>query len=585
MIPSRVKPWLPWAAPLLFALPAIAFEARVFWLALHEPFGRDQGIFQYVSFALASGQRDYVDLHDINGPFVHLLYYVLYRIGGADELVIRAVDFALTGVVFFFAGATLPGVGVTKGDPIARVGSWKRVVWGLAGTAMLWGNLLRYNWWDHTQRETFYDLCIVAALSAQLLAQIPSALSDRARAWLFVASGAMGVMPSFGKPTCLLYLLGQAAGIWLDDEAPLARKRALRAFAIGALLGAAPILAFVAVYGDFGAMIRSVLIEGPKIYRHIWHKSFVEAWTSWGNAPRLNYGVVTAALLVPLGYVRLLPRRALAHALFLVFAIANFFLQGKMFPYHLHPITCAAFLLWLLAFAVLVERADRRVIRFAPPWAAWGAALVAACVLSWHCAQEATGSQTAREFTSERLAIARRGLFARDHELAQLYNGGDYFPWDLRRAGWFIRDLTAPEDRVQVWGLDPYVLFFAQRLSATPFIYSFEINVDAEILGGKGGKPPPPEAEELRAMSAAKAHAMYVTLREKPPAAFVTIDNQPFLYPQDADDDFRVHCPEAHAFMIERYARVRRFGAVRVWVRNDLVAKVPPLPAGSPDQG
>lgn len=581
---NRLRLSLPWIIPLLFALPALGYEARIAWLALHEPFGRDQGIFQYVSFALDCGQRDYVDLHDINGPFVHLLYYILYKIGGQDELVIRAVDFALTGIVFFLAGAVIPGIGWNKGDSVVRQRWPSRVVWGLAGTAMLWGNLLRYNWWDHTQRESFYDLFIVTALSLQLLAHTPNGLTERGRTLLFVASGAIGIMPTFGKPTCILYVVGQLVGLWFDDDTPLARVKRLRAFLLGAGAGAIPILAFVFIYGDFGAMVRAVFIDGPKLYRHIWHKSFTEAWTSWGNAPRLNYGIFTALAIVALGY-HLLPRRLWAHALFLVFAIANFFLQGKMFPYHLHPITCAAFWMWLLMLAVLVERAPRRTIRFIPEWLAWGLATAFAGVLSWHCVQESTRSQTATEFTPDRLAIARSGLAARNNELAKLYNGGDYFPWDLRRAGWFIRDLTSPSDRVQVWGMDPYVLFFAERLSATPYIYSFEINVDAEILGGKGGKPAPEEAAALREMSARNAHALFEAVRKAPPAAFVTIDNQPFLYPQDADADFRDHCPEAYKFMIDHYTRVRRFGGVRVWMRNDLAVKVPPLAPDSPDQG
>ncbi len=573
----------PVVVPLLLVVPALWPELRIAWLAVHEPFGRDQGIFQYISFALTKGQRDYADFHEINGPLVHLLQLVLYWIGGENELVIRAVDFAATAVVFFGAGAVIPGIGWAKGDAPNRPPFSSRILWGLAGSVALWGNLLRYNWWDHTQRESFYDLFIVAALAIQLYAHIPSRLSDRRRLLLFGVAGALSLLPSFGKPTCGLYFLGQIAGLWLDGEAPLDRRRRLRAFLLGAAAGCIPVAIFVAIYADPAAMVRDVLLDGPRIYRHIWHKSFAEGYFAWGNAPRLNYGVFTALALVPLAWVGLLPRRVWPAAFFLVGGIINFFLQGKMFPYHLHPITCGAFLIWVWTLGVLVERAPLGRVRRTPPAVGLGLAAFVAAFLSWQCIEEATLSQTAREMTPDRMAVTHT-LYDREHKLPKFYNGGDYYPWDLRRAGWFIRDVTAPSERVQVWGMDPYVLFFAQRLSATPFLYSFEINVDAAIAGGSGGKPSPSQAAWIRAKGAANAKELDEAVRAHPPAAFVMIDNQPFSYPQDADEDFHTHCPATWSFLVDRYTRVRRFGHVRVWLRKDLASKVAP-PADPADAG
>lgn len=581
--PSRWQRWIAAAIPLLL-LPAIVFEVRIAWLALHEPLGRDQGIFQYVAWALTKGQRDYADIHDMNGPFVHLLHLVLYKLGGRDELAIRAVDFSASAVVFFLAGAVLPGIGWTKGDAPTRPRWTRRVAWGLAMSVLLWANYLKYNWWDHTQRESLYDLFVLASLSLQLLAQIPSPMRDRRRLLLLGAAGAIGIMPSWGKPTCGLFVLGQLAGLWLDDEAPLPRRARIRAFVAGCFAGCVPILIFVLAYADVGKMLRMVLLDGPRMYRWVWHRSVVDAW-KWGNAARLNYGLVTAILLPLLAWLRLLPRRAWSIAFFVPAALVNFYVQAKYFPYHLHPITCAAFLVWGVTLAVLAERGPRALVRWAPPAVAVAVGAAVSVFLCWHCTQEVTRSETALEMTPDRLAAAR-SVRSRETELPRFYNGGstpgglvggDYYPLDLREAGAFLRDVTQPSDRVQTWGVDPYVLFFAERLSATPFIYSFEINMDAAIAGGSGGKPSPSEIAWLRQWGAAGAHRMFEMVSRSPPAAFVLIDNQPFDHPADADIDFAAHCPEAAAFMKAHYERVRRFGAVRVWLRDDLAAKVPPL--------
>lgn len=588
---DRLRRALPFVVPLIF-LPALYFEARVAWLAVHASLGRDQGIFQYVAYALSSGQKDYVDLHEINGPFVHLLGLVLYKVGGLDELRFRALDFGASAVVFFAAGMAIPGIGWTKGDAPTPARWGLRLVWGLAGSALLWAQYLKYTWWDHAQRESFYDLFIVAALAAQLVAHAPSTLSRRSRLLLWGLSGALGLLPSYGKPTCGLYFLGQLLALWLDHDAPLLRRERLRAFFIGVTVGAIPVVVFVALYADVGAMMRMVFVDGPRLYRHIWHRSVTDGW-SWGNAARLNYGLITLATVAPLIWLRLLPRRTWAAVFFLVGAILNYFLQAKLFPYHLHPITCAAFLMWLIIMGVLVERGPRALVRFAQPKVAMGLAIVAAAFLSWHCTQEVTLSDTAHEMTPDRL-LAASTYEKREHELPRFYNGGstlggivgtDYYAWDMRRAGWFVRDATDPSDRVQTWGMDPYVLVFAQRLAASPFLYSFEVNVDAALAGGEGGVPSASEAQWLRDKGAANAHALFEDAQRRNAGAFIVFDNQPFLHPQDGDEDFRVHCPEAHAFMREHYTRVRRFGAVRVWLRNDLAAKVPPLPPGSPEAG
>jgi hypothetical protein len=564
------------AVALTLALPALYYVLRTAWFAAHEPFGRDQGIFQYVAYALSHGQRDYVDLHDMNGPLVHAIHLALYAVAGDDELRIRVIDTVVSGLVFFGVGLAIPGIGGRPGAP-TPVQRTTRVAWGLAAFVGLFAHYFLYKWWDRTQRESFYLLFFLASLSLQLLAHTPGRPDERRRTWLLGAAGALSFVPVFGKPTCLVFTAAQVAGLLLDDEVPLPRRRRVAAFAAGAMVGSLPMLVWIGAYADPRAMV-SVILDNTRLYRHIWHKSISESYVAWGNAPLLNYGLATAAALVPLMALKVVPRRVWPAAFFLFAALGVFVVQGKGFSYHVQAITCASHLVWLMMLAVVAERgvsARRRV--FARGMLALAAA--AAAFLSWHFVQDVTLCEAMRErsrwYADSVTPEGRRERLPRDF----VYR--DFSPWDLRRAGWFIKAVTDPTDRVQTYAMDPYVLFFAERLSATPFLYNFEIDVDAALAGGSGGAPSESERSWLRERGARNSALMTERVMADPPGAFVLIDNQPFAYAENADADFRAHCPQAYDWMVAHYTRVRRFGAVRVWLRNDLLGRVPPEQPGA----
>src|ERR1700722_6738381 len=73
------------AAPVALALPPMFWVADATRRASLTPLGRDQGIFQYVGWAIRQGQVDYRDVRDVNGPLTHLLHVALLALGGADD--------------------------------------------------------------------------------------------------------------------------------------------------------------------------------------------------------------------------------------------------------------------------------------------------------------------------------------------------------------------------------------------------------------------------------------------------------------------------------------------------------------------
>src|SRR4051794_10831325 len=87
------------APGMLVALPAAVavWEAsvRASWAAL----GRDQGIFQYIGWAVARGDVLYRDVRDVNGPLVAMLHRVALALGAGDEHRFRVLDLVITALV------------------------------------------------------------------------------------------------------------------------------------------------------------------------------------------------------------------------------------------------------------------------------------------------------------------------------------------------------------------------------------------------------------------------------------------------------------------------------------------------------
>ena len=120
--------------------------------------------------------------------------------------------------------------------------------------------------------------------------------------------------------------------------------------------------------------------------------------------------------------------------------------------------------------------------------------------------------------------------------------------------------------------MDPYVLFLAERRSATQYIYAYDLNADAALGGGMlHAGLHPNGAEQARIHAIRDAHeADFVTQLEKdPPAAIVFIDKSPLVTWPDAWVDFQSHVATATAWVKDNYRQTAVFGPERVWLRKD----------------
>lgn len=561
------------AAPLALALPPLFWVVQATQRASLTTLGRDQGIFQYVAWALGQGDRDYRDIRDVNGPLTHAVHAIFLALGGADEHRFRTLDLVVTGLTFAIVGACLPGLR-DRGRP-----AWiDRLAWALAGWVVLSGQYLLYGYWDLAQRESFFDWFMLPSVALQLVAQAPSSRADAGtrRVRLMAIVGALSVVPWFGKPTYVLFTAVQLVALFVDGGVRVERRRLLRAFALGGALGALAPLGWLFAHGDVGAYLHIQAVDVPTMYRFIWPRAVGDVFSNPWDATQAIFAIGGALTLLSLVAMGEMPARVVAPALVPVAALGSVVAQAKGFPYHFHPVTAGVHLQWLVFVAWLVERCrvarrTQALFRLVPLAAAGLLALRVATAMEDSPHTRAVWMLWGASTPAERES---REYFAHFPE-------GEFFAYDLRQAAIYLAAHTAPDERVQMYGMDPYVLFLARRLSATPYIYSYDLDADSALRGSTGGAPDEAQQAGIRALRDAHERDMLARFEARPPAAFVFVDGAYLLSQTDAWDDFERHCPDASAWVRTRYREARRFGHDHVWLRMD---RVPHGDTGEPGE-
>ncbi len=543
--------------PLVVALVPLWWVCDATYRASLVTVGRDQGIFQYIAWAVRMGDVDYRDVRDVNGPLVHLVHMTMLALGGHEEHRFHVLELWVTGITFAITGACLAGF-VRGKKP-----TWlERIAWGFAGWVILSGQYHLYLYWNQAQRETFCDWFLLPAMGLQLARPATTKKGQAIRAALI---GALTTIPVFGKPTFALFTAAQLGVLLFDRDWVLTRRERFVRFAIGGAIGAAIPLAYLLSYGDAAMFFRISLHDVPAMYRFIWVKSPHEILGADGPLITTATGLAAAALIAALVSMRELPRRALVLALAPPCAVLNVIAQAKGFGYHFHPLTAATALAWLAVVAMLWQK--HRAAPRRQPYGRWFS-LGCATALALVTTTAMNGSPHLRHvwILAGGATPYKRGL----PEYFDQFKSYDFFPWQLRQGAQYLAAKTPPDARVQTHGMDPYILFLARRRSATPYIYAYDLNVDTALDGGWWAHPTEAEAERIKRMRDEHEADMLGRLRKSPPAAFVFIDGAPLLSYRVAWDDFN-HCCKASAdFVTEHYRETATFDEVHVWLRKDL---------------
>jgi hypothetical protein len=532
----------PFLVALIIAIPGLWYVFDATRRASFTSLGRDQGIFQYVAWAVRQGDVLYRDIRDVNGPVVTMVHIVFQWLGGEDEHRFRSLDLLFTGLSFAIAGALIASK--------ARLG--ERLAWALAAWTACSAQYLTYGFWDTAQRESFMDWFVLVSLA---LWSAADETRSRKGTILIAMAGMTSFIPWLGKPTFALFTLSQVAALLFERD----RRRRLAVFLAGGAVGVLVPFVFMLAVADLRAWFRITFVDVPAMYRFIWPRPASVILTLPGYMSTCVLAALTSAGMIGLIARRILPPRMLPIAAMPVLGVVSMLVQAKGFPYHFHPITLGTTFAWVATAAALRNRW--------PLVTMVGATAIgvhAALLIRW-------APYPPLPAPGEDLDSGARLAY---------FDRVDFFPEQFRQTAARVQTATKPTDRVQTYGMDAYLLFLARRLSATPYIYAYDLNVDAALWGAydDGGiHPTEPQRAIIRSMRDAHIAELTATVRRAPPAAFVLVSRSPLMSSADAGVDFEKHCPEAAAYMHEHYTDLGGDPA-EIWLRSDLVPLSSPAP-------
>ncbi len=429
---------------------------------------------------------------------------------------------------------------------------------------VLGAQYMLYTAWNQAQRESFLDWFLLPSLALQILRPAKTARGASLR---IVAMGALTAITCFGKPSYAVFAVMQLGVLLVDRDLVVSARTRVTRFALGGVIGSLIPIGYLFLYGDVRAWARLTFVDVPQIYRFIWAKSFQETFGE--GRPHLRrrhrHGRRGAAHRSRPD-ARAPPRRALVIALAPLCGIVNVAVQHKGFGYHFHPLTASTHIAALVVVIMLWERC-----RVAPRKQTTGrlAALAVTVAYALQVANSMKGSPHERNVVDPRRPARPRSA-ARARSISRPSRTYDFFPWELRQAASYLRAKTSPTARVQLYGMDPYLLFLAERRSATPYIYAYDLNNDAALDGGWSNKPTEGDLYRIRLARDLHEKDLLARLRAAPPEAFVFIDKSPLISYPDAWEDFRYCCTESGKWVGAHYHPAKSFGDVHIWMRDDL---------------
>lgn len=518
-------------APALLAgalLPNVLVAA---YRSLFVTLGRDQGIFQYVAWAMGQGDAPYRDIRDVNGPLIHWIHRLFLMLGGGNEFRFRLLDVLISFAVFGFVGSMVP----------RRSGSrTMRLACALLGCALLGGQYFRYLWWDLAQRES---LCDWFVLGAGGLLMSPSRRRE-------FGAGALLAAACFGKPTFVVFALIGAGTVLLGE---VDRLRAVMMVALGGLAAALGFMLVLWGQGGLQAFVTIYVHDARVMYAYIWPHTMRElALLPWVTTP-LAIGAIATLVGAGAWHQQWIARRAMFWVLMPLGGALSVALQKKGFPYHLHPITAGAASIALVVLVGLVEHVSTRPSR----WHAAALALLGTSV---------SGLETSA-FDRSWLLLNPWLELPGERDFAK-FRIPDFYPAEMREVAAYLATASEPSDTMQVYGMDPYVLFLAQRRSATPYIYLYDLNTDAAFNGALETLPAPKNqnaAAQIRAMGAAHAGDLLWRIQEKRPKFWIFFDNAPLASYPDSMLDLARSQPAVFAEVENAYTLDRNFGSIRLY--------------------
>lgn len=524
-----------WSFFALFALLALA---RVPSLA--QPAGGDQGLYAYVGQRILAGDLPYRDAWDQKPPAVHYAYAAMLGVW-SDLRVVAAADLALavgTALLLVPLGRAFGVRGAGETAALLHL-ALANPIFSRVGGARIRG-----------QCEVF--IAALVALGVLLAWRAARQRADAARvrdasgagAALALAAGVMVGLAFTFKYNAGVYALPVGLALWLGAERPGLPWRAWAWMAVGLAL---PVLAMLLVFAWGGALgdlylatyAYNVFYSG-ETYRDAWH-AIAYYFTFPVQHARVDslwwlggVGCVTLAALA-------LTRRAwiIVPAWIAAACLAIAVNGSRGLPQYFVQAWPALSLASGLMLALLWPRVSwlpRLVVFALIATGVWRVTTIPKGVENtWYDARALTG-QIAREEYLER--------FGR-HEA-----GDKYSALAVHQLGRFLRDRTAADELVLVFGFSPGALVEARRESASRFFWSRPV-----IVGFREGSP------------GYGAGGLLEELERRPPS-FVVLQRHDWD-PVDTDSwTFFTSEPRLSAWLHAHYEAEPDLGPFAIWRRR-----------------
>lgn len=438
----RPPAWAIWSAlALLLVAATCVWIARVRLADM--PLGRDEGEYAYMGQLMLDGVPPYVQAHNMKLPGTHAAYAVIMSVFGQTDTGIRyglLAANALTAMFVFLIARRLF-------DPVTgSVAAACFVV--ISFSPMLHG--VRAN------AEQFVILFASAGLWLTLCA------SDARRWWALVSGGlALGTGMLMKQHGAVFIAAGGLLVIASElRNGPMRWRRLIgRVATFGAAAAAPFVITCLALYvtGAFGSFRFWVFDYATQ---YVSQSTWGDAWLNLTrNAVRIFGATPALWILAGAGLIVLLVERESRRRAWFVVALlvlsAIAVCPGLYFRKHYFVLMLPVVaLLCGVAAGAFVRLIQSRTSR--PSLIAIPLLIVAACVLG-SIAQQRTLWYASTPFE------ATRAIFT-----------GNPFN-EARLFAEYIRDHSDPTDRIAVLGSEPQIPFYAQRRSATGYIYMYPL--------------------------------------------------------------------------------------------------------------
>jgi hypothetical protein len=482
-----------------------------------EPPGRDQGIFLTEAWLMLQGYVPYLSFFENKPPGVLVTYAAALAAFGEGMVAVHLADWVAT---------TMTALILCQIVLRAGAGAVAALVSGGIYLAYASGPLFG-GFWVTAQAEIFMDP-LVALCLWWLLDPVVATAAGR---WRFGLAGlCIGVVLFFKYSAAPLLLLGLVP-----------RPRGIRVayFAGGAASIGILVLGTFAGLGALDALLEST-IEFNLAYR----EAFSETWgvplfsrllpaLRELAAPYLLAGVAVATGWHGETGLR---RATRAGAALWVLSLICVDWQGKYWPYHYQVL--------LLPLALLAGLGAPRLVQI---FAAWMRPRRATIVATLVAVLLGTGYiwQVADYLQVHHLPAYWLGSASREEMQSTYRMGGtDYAYVETVAAAARVAETTDPDERILVWGYEPFIYFLARRLPATRFLYDFPITADL--------------APDLQARMLKRLHA---DLKASPPSVILVVSG----------DRNRVE-PLGSASQLQKLPSVARFvrrGYRQAWKLGD----------------